>query len=422
MLGLLLLVPWAYRRIARGPTEPKANVVRVALIIYLISVLVSYLVAVIRPINGTELNAADRGVLSTLAWTGILLTALDAPRTLGQLDTILRRFVIAGAVEAAVGITQFVTKQTLVNYIQIPGLTLSQDLYGVALRGTQARPPGTTTHPIEFGSVLTIVLPFALHYAVTDTHRGRLARWLPAALIAFAIPISVSRSAVLSTAVSLIVLIPFWPRATRRRAYAGIALALGAVYMLVPGLLGTFRNLITGVESDPSANSRVDSFGLAWEFIKRDPIFGRGYATFLPDYRILDNQILGTLIDTGIVGLIALLVLFVAPAWGVLRLRRTATTSQVRQLAPAFVASIAGVLVSYPFWDALGFTTATSFLFMTLGFAGALVRLSRAESGNVLRPDCVPSAHVPKVSDAQSTERTPPAGRSVTHDHSPGTA
>ena len=50
------------------------------------------------------------------------------------------------------------------------------------------------------------------------------------------------------------------------------------------------------------------SYAIAGEFIGRAPIFGRGFSTFLPSYRILDNQYLGLLIETGIVGLVAFLV------------------------------------------------------------------------------------------------------------------
>ena len=46
------------------------------------------------------------------------------------------------------------------------------------------RPAGTTIHPIEFGAVLTMILPIALHYALHDKYRSKLARWFPVAAIA----------------------------------------------------------------------------------------------------------------------------------------------------------------------------------------------------------------------------------------------
>ena len=67
--------------------------------------------------------------------------------------------------------------------------------------------------------------------------------------------------------------------------------------------------LFTGISQDDSALSRTDSYDLAAQFIERSPVFGRGLSTFLPSYRILDNQYLGLLIETGVVGTAAFLAL-----------------------------------------------------------------------------------------------------------------
>ena len=69
--------------------------------------------------------------------------------------------------------------------------------------------------------------------------------------------------------------------------------------------------LFTGISQDDSARSRTDSYALAFDFIQQRPFFGRGFSTFLPTYRIIDNQYLGLLIETGVVGLLAFISLLV---------------------------------------------------------------------------------------------------------------
>src|SRR6476620_1083438 len=91
VLGLGMLIIWLFRRISSRQTVKTRNLVRIALAVFLVSVVSSYLAAVTRAIDGLELNAADRGVLSALAWLGMALFMMDSPSSRNQLDTVLRR-------------------------------------------------------------------------------------------------------------------------------------------------------------------------------------------------------------------------------------------------------------------------------------------------------------------------------------------
>jgi O-antigen ligase len=378
VLGLLLLLIWAFRAISLSEFAKSRSTVRVALLLFVASVLVSYVAATTRPIESLELNGADRAVLSALAWLGIAMFMIDGPKGFGDLETILRRLTIAGAAEAAVGIAQFVTHMPLVNYIQIPGLTANSSLVAmISSRGNQTRPPGTTIHPIEFGAVLTMILPLALYFALNDQHRTRMARWAPVFLISFAIPMSISRTAVISAAVALLFVVPTWPVAVRRRGYVAMVGMIGCVYVAVPGLLGTIRNLFTGISSDSSAASRTGSYELAGSLIARAPLFGRGYGTFLPEYRILDNQVLLTTVEAGFIGVVALFVVLVAPVVTGVKIRRASSDPHIRQLAQSLAAGVAAAGCSFAFYDALAFPMATGILFMLIGAIGCLARLAR---------------------------------------------
>lgn len=350
--------------------------VRRAMLIFTAAVLASYIAAATRPIGGAEMRAADMGLLSVCAWFGVLLCVSDLVPSRARLDVLLRRLVLAGGCLAALGILQFITSQPFTNYVQIPGLTANSALVSISDRSGFNRPAGTALHPIEFGVVLVMILPFALHYALSDTNRTLVRRWWPTAAMAVALPIAISRSAIVGTAIVLAFLLPTWPRRLRRQAYAALVVLAGVLYVTVPGLIGTLTGLFTGISNDSSAQSRTGSYTLAGQFISHAPIFGRGFLTFLPAYRILDNQYLGVIIDIGFVGLFALLGLFVTSIVTARGVRRRSVDRDTRQLAQASAASIASIACGYALFDAFSFPMAAMMTFFVLGVAGALRRLS----------------------------------------------
>ena len=109
------------------------------------------------------------------------------------------------------------------------------------------------------------------------------------------------------------------------------------------------------ISSDSSAASRTDSYGLAWDFIQRYPLTGRGYGTFLPSYRILDNQYLLSMIEIGFLGLVALLFVFLCALGCAAVARRHLSDPRRRDLMQSLFASILSVAVGFAFFDALSF-------------------------------------------------------------------
>jgi O-antigen ligase len=379
VFALGLLMWWLLRWLSR-PLAPSglAQPVRLMALLVAATVVASYVAAMLRPIVSVESRAADRGLLLVLSWLGLILIAGDEIGSLPAFGTLLRRLVTAGGLVALLGIVQFQTGQVLVDRLVIPGLSTHSDVGSLAARSGFARPSGTATHPIEFGVVLTMLLPLALHVALSETNRRPLARWFPIAAMALAVPISVSRSAVVCTIVALGVLVPALPRRTRRVTYACTAVAMAVVYVAVPGMLGALLKLFTRVGTDDSAASRTNSYTLAEQFVQNSPLFGRGFRTFLPEYRILDNQYLVTLIETGIVGLVALLGLLGTAMFLAWRVRRRSTDPHTRRLAQALLASTAAGAASLALFDGFSFPMAAGLLMLVLGLVGSLARLTAA--------------------------------------------
>ncbi len=152
-----------------------------------------------------------------------------------------------------------------------------------------------------------------------------------------------------------------------------------AIFVTVPGMLGTIVGMFTGIADDGSTLSRVDSYSLATDFISRSPWFGRGYSTFLPRYRILDNQYLGLLIEIGAVGLAAFLALLITAIISARMSRSISDDVLTQQMGQALAAAVISGSAGLAFYDGLGFPTAGAALFLLLGLAGCAWRLARLE-------------------------------------------
>lgn len=410
LMGLGLLGWWLCLRLFRAfPKSGAEYLVRAACVALLAAVLASYLAATVRPISDAELRAVDRGLLSTLAWLGVLLFAMDTISSRVQLNTILRRICLAGALLAALGLAQFLTHSTLIDAISIPGLTANQEIGAVSERSGFARPAGTAIHPIEFGAVLTLIFPLTLHFGLIDSTKSRVRAWSPSLIIGAMLFISLSRSALLAAFVALLIILPSWATGMRRRVYAVGALILLTVYLTIPGLLGTTLQLFTGVRNDASALSRTNSYELAWEFIQNSPFFGRGIRTFLPSYRILDNQYLGAVIEIGVIGTVVLISVFAASVWTTLRIRTI--SAEDRSLARSLVASITACAVSFATFDAFSFPMVPTLLFLLIGCAAAFTVITSRAQPTELQPDPGPSGATPeRPRDVQQTRVGPDEG------------
>lgn len=376
--GLLAFAWWLLYQLQRTtPTRTGSQAVRIAMVVFLAAALTSYSLAMLHGVPDSEASPADSGLIRLASWAGIFLLINDGLASRQTLIKVLRSFVVLGTATAVLGLMQFATGSSLVDWISIPGFSAASELTGVQSRGGFIRAAGMASHPLEYGVVLAASLPIAIALAVTDRARGWLLRWLPVAAISSAAVLSVSRSALMAFGVALLALVPSWPKKVRRGALLlGLVLAAG-MYLLTPGMLGTLRGLFTVGTADPSISSRTSAYTTAFGMLANNPVVGRGFGTFLPDYVIVDNQFLGILVELGFVGLaafVALILCAIVCSW---RARKLASDDQMRQVSQAILASITAIAVTFAFFDGLSFAMAASLFFFMLGIAGALWRLAR---------------------------------------------
>jgi len=381
LIGLMSFGMWGIMIATRARSSPTLRFypMRWALGALILTSALSYALAMSRPINGDEVSPADVAMLSLISWAGTMLLATDGIRTRQRVNDLMWRLVLAGGALALLGIAQFVLAMPLVDLIHIPGLTETGP-GSLFVRNGLIRPNGTATHPIEYGAILAMILPLALHVAFQHTNRRLVWRWIPVLAIAAVIGISGSRSAYLCAIAGVLVCIFTWTPLLRRWVIGVGVAGLVLVSLVWPRLTRVIVGLFSNPAGDPSIGSRTDSFTLAWAFFVDHPLLGRGFGTFLPKYRIFDNQFLVSLVSVGVLGVLALLAVAVVAATEMRHVARAALPAdgvRTRDLAGSLIGAVVAGFVSMAFFDAFSFPMTMGTLFLILGIVGALARLER---------------------------------------------
>ncbi|MFF1414355.1 O-antigen ligase family protein [Streptomyces sp. NPDC058289] len=392
------LATWLTGRIRPAPGT---RLPRVMMWLLAVSVLASYLANASRGSSHKEVLGADRGLIGLLVWVSLVVLISAGIQDRARLDVLLRRAVVMGAVVAAIGYYDFFTATNIAEKISIPGLQSSVAQITTLDRGAFTRPRSTTAQPLEFGGMLALLLPFAIQQAF-DPARSQLSRWRrwgPVALMGGALPLTVSRTSIIGALIVVLVMVPRW-KPQRRWTTFGLLLGSVAVFkVLVPGLIGTITTLFASFvsNSDSSTQARTVKYSAIVPYLEERPLFGRGLGTFTPDlYFFTDNQYMLTLAEMGLLGLLALLALFLTGIHQGGAIRRLAADESDRELGQAFFASALVALVSAATFDALSFPMFAGMFFLTIAAGGSylgFIRRAAPEPRNVESP-CLATAQL----------------------------
>lgn len=361
------------------PLDSGRQPIRTSAVVFGCAVLASYVAANRIAMSSLESNGADRGLILLAGWIGVLVLAADGIDRTDRLMVLLRRIVLGATVMAVLGMIEFFTGIVLTNYIAIPGLAVHEQVTDLMTRAGLVRANATAAQPLEFAAVLAMSLPLAIHQARFAVRGFRLRRWLQVALITGAIPMAVSRTAILGLVVIAVVLVPTWTRRERRCAYLVMLGWPVMVWLIRPGILASFGTIFSELGKDTSTTSRTGALAAAVPMITQHPWFGQGLQTFFPQTLFfVDDQYLTSLIETGVFGLLALLALF-ATGWHAARsVRLSAADQATRDLARCLTAVMAVAVLSFATFDVLSFSIASGLYFLQLGCIGAAWRLARA--------------------------------------------
>lgn len=173
---------------------------------------------------------------------------------------------------------------------------------------------GPTSQPLELAALLAMVLPFAMMGAIdSPTRRRRLLYSLAIGLLLAGGVATSRKTSLVAPAGALVLLLAYRPRAVAR-SLLGLALVLVVlVHFTSPGALGSVLGQLEpghfgGVLTTTDRTARYDAVR---PDVMRHLLLGRGFASYDPHkYRILDNEYLGLLIGTGVVGVAAYAAIF----------------------------------------------------------------------------------------------------------------
>jgi O-Antigen ligase len=238
---------------------------------------------------------------------------------------------------------------------------------------------GPTSHPLELAALLAMVLPFAIVGLIdAATRRQRMLYTLAIGLLLAGGVATSRKTSIVAPAAAILLLFAYRPRAVFR-SLATLAVVLGVlVHVTSPGALGS---VITQLEpghfdSALTTTDRTERYDAVRPDIISHMLLGRGYESYDPHvYRILDNEYLGLLITTGLLGVLAYLGIFGAMMSAAHRTIRGPDPVRSSWALAAF-ASVGVIAVASLLFDVLSFPHVPYLLF----FIGAMIVTLREPS------------------------------------------
>jgi O-antigen ligase len=249
---------------------------------------------------------------------------------------------------------------------------------GLEDRAGGTRVASTTGMHVEFGVVMAMCLPFAVHLARFGPSIGRRRAFVVASLlITVAVPTSISRTGIVAAVLVLVVMMTVWTWRMRYNVLVLLAGLAAAAIATVRPALDVFVELFAGVVNGRGITARTERYGVVLDYLVQRPWFGRGTGTWAsPQYQDLDNQWLAFALTNGVVGVTALLgvhVTAMALAWTALR---RSTSEADRHLCAALISTqVVAVVVGF-FFDSLSFYTYVLVMALVVGLCGAVWRFT----------------------------------------------
>lgn len=380
LLALVLTAAWALTRLRGGRGVPHVIAFRLVVGGYLLSGVASYASASARGLSSALLAASDLGLVTRVAVIGFAVLVVEVVRTRRQLEIVVGTAVVAGVVSALAGLAQFATGVDVGGLLKLPGLqTLDTGIGATALRAGYARASGSASVPLEFGAVMTVLVPLAVTLYLVARRRGRRAwPWAGAVLVLVAAGgVSLSRSVFVGIAVAFVVLAAGWP--VRRTGAVLLAAGSAAVvaWLAAGGVVTDLVALVTQGTQDYSLQSRTDGRSYVLQQVVQHLWFGQGLGTYQTGVQpVLDNQYLSEIVETGLIGAAALVAVFVVVFVMTSRARVLDPDPDGRDLAAGLSASLAVVATVNLVLDTAGFVQILLLGWLVIGLCAASTHLS----------------------------------------------
>jgi hypothetical protein len=315
----VLLGLWVFTLAAGGQTAPRLRLTAIHVGIGVFVAVASLSVV----LNAQDLNQTlefDLGFKKlTLLLSYALLFVIIASTVRRSEVAAFLKFTLILAVITAVGVIW--EYRFHYNVFYDLSSKLLPGLFTVARAATDARDDigrvmtfGPTDHPLEVCGMLTMAFPIALVGILGSKDRRTRILYGLAACLLLAAAISTYRKSALLGPVAVVLVIAYF----RRRELVRLAplgfISLIAIHVLSPGAFGS---ILFQLHPDRLGVATVSDRAADYDAIRPDLwshlAFGRGYGTYDHlSYRILDSEMLSRVVDTGILGALAVIFMLMA--------------------------------------------------------------------------------------------------------------
>ena len=376
----------------------------VPIAIMLVTVLVSFLVNGMALANTGLVETAIGGITQLLVMLSVFFVFRQLLRSEREVMLLITVLTWAGVIVSFFALIERVART---NVFLMLGTFLPLTLLregGDVSRAGAARAFGSAQHPIALAVALCLLIPLAIHlakYAAWPRNEiTRLLVYAGAIVMLFGgVLAAISRTAVVVLGVMFLITLLLHPRL----AAVLFAIAFPVVLLAAVVLPKAFDKMVLSfLDVDSLVASQYQSAGMggagrladlepALREVAKQPFFGTGFGSRIvigdeANSFILDNQFLGTLMETGALGVLGLAVFLLVPPIMLLRFA-FGRAAERRHAALAFTiaVAIAGYIAAIFFYDAFGFFQTFFILCMLLAVGWLLLRVQprRAPAGSV---------------------------------------
>lgn len=233
----------------------------------------------------------------------------------------IKLLVVLGAISAIGTVIEYRTGSNVFSQFAhiIPGAQVraKEAFRAAAVRqvaGARAEFSGPTLHGLADATLLGVTIPFAMTLMTRDPVIRRRPWWGLAIVAVIAGCVATQEK----TAIILIVVAIACTVAYRPRQYAPywplLIVAAIVVRIAAPHSISSLIYQFGHLSTSSSTTHRTSGFTAVGPYIATHLLFGRGYGSFAPQkYRILDDQMLGNLIQIGTLGLLAYWAMILTP-------------------------------------------------------------------------------------------------------------
>jgi O-antigen ligase len=305
-----------------------------------------------------------RGLITLVSHVGVALYVFALVQTPRQRKIVLGCIAVGLAFACLVGLFQAVSSIDLRFVFKFPGLIVNGEDLPLSDRMGVKRATGTSQHAIEFSVLAAVAVPMTIYFARRSATRNRRLFFTVACVLAlFAVPATVSRTGLISLAAALLIYMFYFTVRQIAVAVVALLIAIGGYALAFPHILTALWSTVTGSLEDTSIQTRTERYVAVSQSFHEHPIFGLGLGL----RSVMDNEWLQTILQGGLVGIAAMILLTLGTIFGVTAALRRATTPDEREQAYMLGAVTVGILIASATFDLLWYQQATLIFFV--GFA-----------------------------------------------------